>query len=124
MIYDLILAVSLTIGVSALCSTLEALILSVTSAEIENLKISSPRKGSLLEKFHEEIEETSSAISKSKHHSKHLRSNPCWWFGRKCSGGWIKQLINFCLWFNGWNPLFFRNSTQKFSFFLPSRNSW
>ena len=62
MIYDLILAVSLTIGVSALCSTLEALILSVTSAEIENLKISSPRKGSLLEKFHEEIEETSSAI--------------------------------------------------------------
>jgi len=56
------LAVSLTIGVSALCSTLEALILSVTSAEIENLKISSPRKGSLLEKFHEEIEETSSAI--------------------------------------------------------------
>jgi len=62
LIYDLILAVSLTIGVSALCSTLEALILSVTSAEIENLKISSPRKGSLLEKFHEEIEETSSAI--------------------------------------------------------------
>lgn len=62
MIYDLIIAVCLTIGVSALCSTLEAIILSVTSAEIENLKLNSTRKGSLLEKFHNEIEETSSAI--------------------------------------------------------------
>ena len=35
---ELISAIGLTIGISALCSTLEAMILSVTSAEIENLK--------------------------------------------------------------------------------------
>ena len=62
MINELIIAVSLTIGISALCSTLEAIILSVTTAEIENLKLSSKKKGLLLEKFHIEIEETSSAI--------------------------------------------------------------
>ena len=62
MINELIIAVSLTIGISALCSTLEAIILSVTTAEIENLKLSSEKKGLLLEKFHNEIEETSSAI--------------------------------------------------------------
>ena len=62
MIYDLIIAVSLTVGISALCSTLEAVVLSVTSAEIENLKLQSSKKGALLEKFHTEIEETSSAI--------------------------------------------------------------
>ena len=59
---ELVSAISLTIGISALCSTLEAMILSVTSAEIENLKISSPRKGNLLAKFRNELEETSSAI--------------------------------------------------------------
>lgn len=62
MIYELVIAISLTIGISALCSTLEALILSVTSAEIEGLKLNSPSKGKLLERFHNEIEETSSAI--------------------------------------------------------------
>ncbi len=62
MINELVIAVSLTIGISALCSTLEALILSVTTAEIENLKLVSQRRGKLLEKFHQEIEETSSAI--------------------------------------------------------------
>lgn len=62
MINELVIAVSLTIGISALCSTLEALILSVTTAEIENLKLVSKRRGKLLEKFHLEIEETSSAI--------------------------------------------------------------
>jgi CBS domain containing-hemolysin-like protein len=61
-INELIIAIILTIGISALCSTLEALILSVTSAEIENLKLKSPNKGKLVEKFHKEIEETSSAI--------------------------------------------------------------
>lgn len=59
---ELVSAIVLTIGVSALCSTLEAMILSVTSAEIENLKITLPRRGNLLEKFRNEIEETSSAI--------------------------------------------------------------
>ena len=62
MINELIIAIVLTIGISALCSTLEALILSVTSAEIESLKLKSPKRGKLLEKFHKEIEETSSAI--------------------------------------------------------------
>ena len=62
MINELIIAIALTIGISALCSTLEALILSVTSAEIESLKLKSPKRGVLLEKFHKEIEETTSAI--------------------------------------------------------------
>ena len=62
MINELVIAIVLTIGISALCSTLEALILSVTSAEIESLKLKSPKKGQLLETFHKEIEETSSAI--------------------------------------------------------------
>jgi CBS domain containing-hemolysin-like protein len=62
MINDLIIAIVLTIGISALCSTLEALILSVTSAEIESFKLKSPKRGKLLEKFHKEIEETTSAI--------------------------------------------------------------
>ena len=59
---ELVTAVSLTIGISALCSTLEAMILSITSAELENLKIASPRRGNLLAKFRNELEETSSAI--------------------------------------------------------------
>ena len=49
MINELVIAIVLTIGISALCSTLEALILSVTSAEIESLKLKSPKKGQLLE---------------------------------------------------------------------------
>ena len=59
---DLVIAIGLTIGISALCSTLEAMILSVTSAEIENLKKTSPKRGKMLERFRTEIEETSSAI--------------------------------------------------------------
>ncbi len=59
---ELIVAVSLTIGISALCSMLEAMILSVTPAEIEALKKNSRKKGRLLEKFRSEIEETSSSI--------------------------------------------------------------
>ena len=35
---QLVIAVSLTIGVSALCSILEAMVLSVTTAEIEQFK--------------------------------------------------------------------------------------
>ena len=59
---ELISAIGLTIGISALCSTLEAMILSVTSAEIENLKKTHLKRGNLLEKFRSEIEETTSAI--------------------------------------------------------------
>ena len=62
MTIELVLAISLTIGISALCSTLEAMILSITVAEIESLKEKKPKKGKLLEKFKIELEETSSAI--------------------------------------------------------------
>ena len=44
---ELISAIGLTIGISALCSTLEAMILSVTSAEIENLKKTHLKRGNL-----------------------------------------------------------------------------
>ena len=59
---ELIVAVALTIGISALCSTLEAMILSITPAEIEALKKNSSRKGKMLERYREEIEETTSSI--------------------------------------------------------------
>ena len=59
---QLVIAVTATICVSALCSILEAMILSVTTAEIENFKSSAPRRGKILEKYRRELEETSSAI--------------------------------------------------------------
>jgi len=59
---QLVLAVALTLGISSLCSILEAMILSVTSAEIEHFKERSRRWGNLLEKYRLEIDETSSAI--------------------------------------------------------------
>lgn len=58
----LIFSITFTIGISALCSMLEAMILSTTTAEIEALKNRSPRRGQLLEKFKTDIAETSSAI--------------------------------------------------------------
>ena len=62
MVSQLVIAVVLTIGVSALCSMLEAMVLSVTTAEIENFKKISPKRGKLFEKYRNEIDETSSAI--------------------------------------------------------------
>ena len=62
MITQLVIAVALTIGVSALCSILEAMVLSVTTAEIESFKKRSPKRGKILEKYRVEIDETSSAI--------------------------------------------------------------
>ena len=62
MILAFIFAVAFTIGVSALCSVLEAMILSTTTAEIEALKKSHPNRGERLEKYKLGIEETSSAI--------------------------------------------------------------
>jgi CBS domain containing-hemolysin-like protein len=59
---ELIVAIVLTVGVSALCSTLEAMILSITPVEIESLKKKSSQKGKLLERYREEIEETTSSI--------------------------------------------------------------
>lgn len=62
MILSFTLAVLFTVGVSALCSILEAMILSTTTAEIESLKATHPRRGKLLERHKLDIEETSSAI--------------------------------------------------------------
>jgi len=62
MITVFILAIVFTIGVSALCSILEAMILSTTTAEIESLKKAHPKRGERLERAKLDIEETSSAI--------------------------------------------------------------
>jgi CBS domain containing-hemolysin-like protein len=59
---NLVLAVLFTLGVSALCSILEAMILSTTAAEIEGFKRKKPKAGSQLERFKKEMEETTSAI--------------------------------------------------------------
>jgi len=55
-------AVAFTIGVSFLCSLLEALILSTTVAEIEAFKRRKPKKGKLLERLKVELSDTISAI--------------------------------------------------------------
>lgn len=62
MLSSLIIVSSLTIVVSAICSLLEAMILSTTTAEIEGLKNRHPVRGNMLQLFKEDIEETSSAI--------------------------------------------------------------
>lgn len=58
----LTIAIILTLGVSAFCSLLEAMLLSTSTSEIEALKKVSPRKGEMMDYFKEDIEETSSAI--------------------------------------------------------------
>ncbi len=62
MMTQLIIVSAVTISVSALCSLLEAMILSTTTAEIESLKNRHHAAGKLLEHYRSEIEETSSAI--------------------------------------------------------------
>ena len=57
-----VIAVSLTIGVSAFCSVLEAMVLSTTSAEIESMRKKSTKRGGLFGKIMEEINDTLSAI--------------------------------------------------------------
>lgn len=57
-----VLAVSLTLLVSFLCSLTEALILSSTTAEIEALKRLRPRRGTLLEQFRHNLDRTISTI--------------------------------------------------------------
>lgn len=61
-VIELIVAFALTLGISAICSFLEAFILSTTSAEIEGLKQRSPRRGRMLEKYKHGLDETSSAV--------------------------------------------------------------
>ncbi|MEM0967210.1 MAG: hemolysin family protein [Verrucomicrobiota bacterium] len=58
----LFLAVAFTVCISALCSVLEAMILSTTTTEIEGLKQRHPSIGARLEHFKLDIEETTSAI--------------------------------------------------------------
>jgi len=58
----LFVAIGFTICVSAICSILEAMILSTTTSDIETLKKKNPNKGALLEKYWMDLEETTSAI--------------------------------------------------------------
>jgi CBS domain containing-hemolysin-like protein len=55
-------AIAFTIGVSFICSLLEALILSTTVGEIEALKKSKPKRGRLLERLKSGIADTISTI--------------------------------------------------------------
>jgi CBS domain containing-hemolysin-like protein len=61
MVY-IILAICATMSTSAVCSLLEAMVLSTSVTEIEELKKKCQKRGELLEKFKTEIGETSSAI--------------------------------------------------------------
>jgi len=58
----LIIAVLLTVLVSALCSVIEAMLLSSTPGEIEALKTHSPRAGQLLAQCRDRLDESISAI--------------------------------------------------------------
>lgn len=58
----LILAIVVTLGISFVCSLLEALVLSTTVTEIEALKKARPRRGQVLEIIKHEIDATISAI--------------------------------------------------------------
>lgn len=57
-----VLAILFTLGVSGLCSVMEAMVLSTTTAEVEAFKKKAPKKGLLLERFKVRIEETISTI--------------------------------------------------------------
>ena len=58
----LLAAIGFTLGVSFICSLLEAMILSTTVADVEALKRSRPRRGQLLETLKLSLDETISAI--------------------------------------------------------------
>lgn len=58
----LVIAIVSTLGISFLCSLMEALILSTTVSEIESLKRTRPRRGALLEHLKVGLDETISTI--------------------------------------------------------------
>src|SRR5476649_2217545 len=58
----LLFAIAMTLTISFVCSLFEALVLSTTTAEIEALKKSRPRRGQRLEQIKHELDETISAI--------------------------------------------------------------
>lgn len=62
MITQFIVAAALTIGISFICSMLEALILSTSITDIEFLKRKNPKKGTLLEELKTNLPNTISAI--------------------------------------------------------------
>ena len=62
MTFTFLIAIFFTIGISALCSVLEAMVLSTTTAEIEGLKKRNSRRGESLDHYINDLEETSSAI--------------------------------------------------------------
>lgn len=97
MTIELVLAMVLTIGISALCSTLEAMLLSVTAAEIEELKERSPKKGIMLEKFKLELEETSSAILSLNTIANTLGATLVGGLAEKSFGGHANNLLIFAL---------------------------
>jgi len=55
-------AIVLTLGISFICSLMEAMILSTSVSEIESLKKSRPRQGAMLEQLTGNLEETISTI--------------------------------------------------------------
>ena len=97
MTIELVLAIALTIGISALCSTLEAMILSITVAEIESFKEKHPKKGKLLEKFKIELEETSSAILSLNTIANTLGATLVGGLAEKSFGGHENNLLIFAL---------------------------
>lgn len=60
--FPLLLAIGFTLGVSFLCSLMEAMILSTSVMEVETLKKKQPRRGQLLEKLRANLSETISTI--------------------------------------------------------------
>lgn len=60
--WPFIAAIAFTLGVSGICSLLEAMILSTTTTEIEHLKQTRPRIGERLEAMRREINQTISTI--------------------------------------------------------------
>lgn len=55
-------AIILTLGISFICSLMEALVLSTTVSEVESLKKTRPRRGEILEQLKTSLEETISTI--------------------------------------------------------------
>lgn len=60
--FTFFLAVGFTLGVSALCSVLEAMVLSTTSIDVEEFKRTNPRTGRLIESAKLDVEVTISSI--------------------------------------------------------------
>jgi len=58
----LLLAIFLTLGFSFVCSALEAIVLSTTTAEVEALKLRKKRLGELMERFKDQMDETIASI--------------------------------------------------------------